>query len=146
MMKGFVPVTKQSLLDMLEECAEAIELDYTEKFNNRIDLYKERETAQINTRKWYRLFFLPKARFEIDNLESIVEYSKNRYYESFSGCPLETLISDKNNSLLWVIDLARMASSEYSGEPILIDIKTFNRLSNPFNYHWASIGFCYTVT
>lgn len=145
-MKGFVPVTKYALSEMLAECLDAIKKDFQEKYLNRIDRYSNYEEKRTKTRKWYRLWLLPKARFDINNTQSIIDYSANRKdYEMFEGCPLKYLEKDKENSIKWVMRLIKLVESEYSGEPILLDIKTFNRISNPFSYNWVDIGMFYTL-
>jgi hypothetical protein len=144
-MKGFVPVTKASLLVMCEECFEEIEKEYHKKYRKRVDLYISEEKQRISTRRWYRLWMLPKARFDIDSLESIENYSANRYYETFDSCPLKSLEKDMKNSVKWVSSLVGIANSRHSGEPIQLDIETFERISSPPTFHWVNVGMFYTL-
>lgn len=144
-MKGFVPVTKDSLLEMVANCRAAIDADLKEKSDARIALYISREQERMNTRRWYRLFMLPAARFSFDE-KSVREYSANRFYDMFDGCPFEMLKKDAENSHNWLDKLENMATSHFAGEPILLDSKTFDRISQPEKYHWARSGLCYSLS
>lgn len=113
-MKGFVPVTKSALLEMVAHCRAAITSDVEEKTTARIAKYIKDEQERMNTRRWYRLFILPKARFDFDQ-DSVIHYSANRQYEMLSGCPLEILKQDAANSNRWLDRLENMATSNYAG-------------------------------
>ena len=144
-MKGFVPVSKESLLTMAENSLIVIESDFTRTYQERIDKYIEQEKRRISEKKWYRLWTLPKARFDLNDIESVVSYSANRSYDIFEGCPFEFLKEDRDNSIKWVEDIISIASSSYAGEPIQITVEDFKRLSNPDKYVWVSISIMYTI-
>jgi hypothetical protein len=144
-MKGFVPVTKASLLSMVEECLDALESDFRNKYADRIERYIDQENQRVSTRKWYRLWMLPKPQFDVNSLESLENYSANRPYALYEDCPLKMLRRDRENSIQWVNSLKNIAECEHSGEPILIDIDTFKRISDPFNYNWVNIGIFFTL-
>lgn len=144
-MKGFVPVTKDSLLEMVANCRQEVNSQEKEELRNRIDRYIKDEKERMTTRRWYRLFILPKARFAFDD-ESVTEYSANREYAMFDGCPLHSIKQDAKNSRRWLDRFKGMADSDYSGEPILLDINTFDRLAYPEKRYWATIGICYTLS
>ena len=143
-MQGFVPVNKTDLLEMVSNCRAAIVADFEENTAERIARYIKSEQERMQTRRWYRLWMLPAARFAFND-ESVKEYSANRQYEMFSGCPLNSLQQDKDNSGRWLDKIERLATSHYAGEPIQLDTKTFLRLSSPEKYHLVHIGMCYTL-
>ena len=144
MMKGFVPVTKDSLLAMLAECREEVAIQAKEETRDRIDRFVKTEKERMTTRRWYRLFILPKARFAFDD-DSVKAYADTIDYPLFDGNPFDSIESDAKNSLAWIARLERVAMCEQAGEPIQIDMKTFMRLSDPSRYYWATIGICYSV-
>lgn len=143
-MKGFVPVTKASLLSMLVECRETVFDQANEETRERIDRFVNKEKERISTRRWYRLWTLPKARFNFND-ESVKAYADTIDYPMFDGNPFDQIESDAKNSLAWIARLERVAMSEHSGEPIQLDMKTFMRISEPARYYWATIGICYSV-
>lgn len=143
-MKGFVPVSKQSLLSMLVECRETVHDQVNEETRNRIDRFVDREKERMTTRRWYRLWTLPKARFDFDDA-SVKAYADTIDYPMFDGNPFDSIEFDAENSLAWIARLERVAMSEHSGEPIQIDMKTFMRISEPARYYWATIGIYYSV-
>ena len=143
-MKGFVPVTKDSLLAMLAECREEVACQEKEETSDRIQRFIDKEKKRISTRCWYRLWTLPRARFDFDD-ESVKAYADTIEYAMFDSNPLKRIASDATNSLQWIARLERVAMSEYSGEPIQIDMKTFMRISEPARYYWATIGLCNSV-
>lgn len=143
-MKGFVPVTKDSLLAMLAECREEVACQEKEETSQRIKRFIDTEKERISTRCWYRLWTLPKARFDFDD-ESVKAYAGTIDYAMFDSNPLERIASDAINSLQWIARLERVAMSEHSGEPIQLDMQTFMRISEPARYYWATTGFCNSV-
>lgn len=144
-MKGFIPVTKASLLSMLAECRNEVAYQVKEETRNRIDRFIDSEKERTTTRKWYRLFILPKARFAFDDA-SVKAYADTIDYPMFDGNPFDSIEQDAKNSLAWIARLERIAMSEHSGEPIQLDMQTFMRISEPSRYHWATIGICYSVS
>lgn len=143
-MNGFVPVTKQSLLTMVQNSREALQADFDEKYQNRIDKYISREETRVNSRRWYRLWLKPKPRF-LATVKGVEEYSTNCDYEMWGGCPLQFLKADFDYSTRWLNRLKNLATSEFSGDPIQLDLKTFQRLSTPYKYNWVNIGIFYTL-
>jgi hypothetical protein len=143
-MKGFIPVTKQALLEMASNCRKEIANQLVSEKAEQIDRFVSREKERMTSRRWYRLFTLPKARFDFDE-ESVMAYAASIDYPMFEGNPFTTLEKDAENSLNWIARLERIAESQYSGEPIQIDIKTFTRISEPHRYYWVQVGFYYTV-
>lgn len=145
MMKGFVPVTKESLLAMLAECRDEVAYQIREETRNQIDRFVKTEKERMTTRRWYRLFILPKARFAFDD-DSVKAYADTIDYPLFDGNPFDNIESDAKNSLAWIARLERVAMSEHSGEePIQLDIQTFMRISEPHRYYWATSGICNSV-
>jgi len=146
-MNGFVPVSKANLLEMSLNCLEAIEKDYTKKTDDVVFWYIEKENLRTTVPKWYRLWILPKPRFNICDVDSVVKYSHNRTYEMFTECPFKSLDDDKINSIKWVESLKALVDSNYAGEPIQLDLKTFKRISKPDYCAWVSRSkFYYTVS
>lgn len=143
-MKGFVPVTKDSLLAMLAECREEVESQVVEHSRERIERFIGYEEERIATRRWYRLFILPKARFAFDD-ESVKAYAETIDYAMFDCNPFVSIVKDRNNSLQWIARLERVAMSEHSGEPIQLDMQTFMRISEPARYYWATTGSFYSL-
>lgn len=143
-MKGFVPVSKNSLLEMLAECREETAMQFEAETADRIAYLIKQEKERMTTRRWYRLWILPKARFAFDD-ESVKEYSANMDYPLFDADPFHSVEQDANNSLQWIDRLERVALSEHSGEPIQLDMKTFMRISQPARYYWATCGSFYTL-
>lgn len=143
-MKGLVPVTKQSLLVMAANCREEIARQETETREARIAKYIADEKERITMRRWYRLFILPKCRF-LFFPDCVIEFSGKQRYEMFSDCPFKILEKDVENSIVWIKRLEIVANSQYSGEPIQIDMNDFLRLSNPTNYYWARVGMSFSV-
>jgi hypothetical protein len=135
-MKGFIPVTKDSLLSMLAECREEVANDVADETRGYIDRFIKQEQARITSRRWYRLWMLPAARFAFDD-ESVKAYANTIDYPMFEGSPFKGIESDAKNSLEWIARLERVAMSEHSGEPIQIDINTFMRISEPARCYWA---------
>lgn len=126
-MKGFVPVTKASLLAMVAECRLEIvhqEIIMTDAFiNSSIKDEKDR----MQTREWFRLFRKPKARFAF-NRASVLSYYRESYH----------LIERDVENCNFILDrLERMATSEYAEEPILLNADDFGRLSYPSRYKWV---------
>lgn len=144
MMKGFVPVTKESLLAMLAECREEVARQVAEETRNLIDRFIKAEKERMTTRRWYRLFILPKARFAFDD-DSVKAYTDTIDYPMFDWNPFDNIESDAKNSLAWIARLGLVAMSEHSGEPIQLDMQTFMRISKPSRYYWATTDICYSV-
>lgn len=144
MMKGFVPVTKESLLSMLAECRNEVANQVVEETRNCIDRFIDSEKERTTTRKWYRLFILPKARFNYNDA-SVKAYADTIDYHMFDGSPFDSIEQDAKNSLAWIAKLERVAMSEHSGEPIQLDMQTFMRVSKSSHYYWATTGICYSV-
>ena len=97
-MKGFVPVTKDSLLEMVANCRQEVNQQEKKELRGRIDLYISNEKKRMTTRRWYRLFILPKARFAFND-ESVNMYSADRRdYAMCDGCPLDFIRKDAKNS------------------------------------------------
>lgn len=145
-MKGFVPVTKASLLQMVEDSREALDGQVDEETDKVFAEYLEQEKERISKRRLFGLMPPPKARFAF-NLESVKEYSNNRKdYDLFDGCPFKFIERDAQNSNRWLDTLERMAQSQFAEEPILLEVVDFNRLSSPERYYWVrSDGFYYTI-
>lgn len=142
-MKGFVPVTKQALLSMLAECREEVDNQVVEHSRERVERFIDNEKERMTTRRWYRLWMLPAARFAFDN-DSVRAYAATIHYDLFDGSPFDSIEKDRDNSLRWIARLERVAMSEYSGEPIQLDMKTFIRISDPARYYWATTGNFYS--
>jgi hypothetical protein len=140
--QGFVPVTKQALLTMVDLCKvavlEQVELETTKLVNKLV----KQEIARSSTRRWYRLFYIPKSRFAYDT-ESVKVFASRQDYPMFEGNPFMGIDRDAINSYKWLNNLKAIADSNYSGEPITIDIKTFSRLSDPSKYWWANPNMFY---
>jgi len=143
--KGFVPVTKQALLEMVNNCRVAIKQDFEEKYSKTINSYIEQEKERCSKKVWYRLWQLPAPRFDYDDIGSIEAFSASRTYDMFEACPLIMLEHSVETSESWVKRIGSIALSEYSGEPIQIDINTFQRLSCPEKYHWASKRYFFSI-
>jgi len=143
-MKGFISVTKQALLEMASNCRKEIASQLAHEKAEQLDLFVSIEKERMTSRRWYRLFTLPKARFNFDE-ESVLAYAASIEYPMFEGNPFTTLERDAENSFNWIAKLERIAESQYSGEPIQIDVKTFTRISEPHRYYWVQVGFYYTV-
>lgn len=143
-MEGFVPVTKDSLLAMLAECREEIANQVVEHTRERIERFIDNEKERVTTRRWYRLFILPKARFAFDD-DSVKAYAATIHYDMFDCNPFDNIEKDKDNSLAWVARLERVAMSQHAGEPIQLDMKTFMRISEPARYYWATTGSFYSL-
>lgn len=143
-MKGFIPVTKTALLEMIVNCRFEIDNQAAKHKAERIDRFVSNEKERMTTRRWYRLFILPKARFGF-NEESIMAYAANQDYAMFDCNPFDALVKDAANSHRWLDKLERLAMSEYAGEPIQIDIDTFSRINEPDGYYWATSGSFYSI-
>lgn len=143
-MKGFVPVTKMSLLAMVEDCRLEIVHQVTVETDKQVNKYVNAEQERSTTRRWYRLFILPRARFSFDRA-SVIAYSNAFQYAMFDYCPFKAIDIDARNSEKWLDKMEKLATSEHSGEPILLDIKTFNRLSRPETVWWANSHICYST-
>ena len=143
-MEGFIPVTKQALLNMASNCRKEIANQLVSEKAEHIDSFVSREKERMTSRRWYRLFTLPKARFNF-NEESVLVYAASIDYPMFEGNPFTALEKDAENSFNWIARLERIAQSQYSGEPIQLDVKTFTRISEPARYYWVQAGLYYTV-
>ncbi len=143
-MKGLVPVTKASLLEMIGNCREEIDNQAARHMAERMDRFVSQEKERMTTRRWYRLFILPKARFSF-NEESIMAYAAKQDYAMFDCNPFDALVKDAANSHRWLDQLERIARSEYAGEPIQIDVNTFMRINEPDAYYWATSGSFFSV-
>ena len=144
-MKGFVPVTKASLFEMAKNCREEISRQEASERTECLDHYVSKEKARMETSPWYWPFTKRKARFAFDE-ESIKAYSAGKEYPMFYGDPFRYIKDDANNSQRWLDKIEHLAQSDYAGEPIQIDLKTFQRLSNPTRYYWVRAeGIYYTV-
>ena len=136
-MKGFVPVTKENLLNMIDNChLEAIR-EYEELLKHCVNKRIEEERRRSSTRKWYRLFILPKPRFSFDQ-KGAVDFYNSLSYGLFDCSPFTAL----DNSLADVhkeLDrLERLGISQSAEEPIQISIKNFLRLDAPNKYRWVT--------
>ncbi len=136
-MQGYVSVTKETLIKMIENCREVTNKQYDILYSNQIKKYKNDELCRCTVRKWWRLWILPKERFDSRYENEIVEFSKNRHYELFEGCPFGVYLHDRNNSLEWLNDLANLYSAEVVNDSIQLDITTFQRISKPEEYRWV---------
>lgn len=144
-MKGFVPVTKTALLAMVDNCREEIVNQTASEKAETLDRFVSQEKKRMATRNWYRLWQLPAARFNFDEA-SVMAYADTIDYPMFDGNPFDHIESDAKNSHSWLNRIERLAESEYAGEPIQLDMKTFLRLSEPHRYYWVRAeGICYTV-
>ena len=143
-MKGFVPVSKADLLTMLCECKEMISYRYFQRFDQKIASYIESEKERISERKWYRLWALPKARFEFTE-KGVLEYAANFRYGMLETNPFETLKKSRKDAEKWVESLQAIAESQYAGEPIQLDINTFKRISRPNKYMWVSTNWAFYI-
>jgi len=143
-MKGFVPVSKENLLQMIGNAREALYQDYEGKVQDKAAKLVEAETKRSTTRKWYRLGIIPKQRFAFYR-NAIIEWSGDRYYDRLDGCPFEFLAEDRDNSLKWLENMERVAISENTGEPISLTMKDFMRLDEPEKYHWCNVGLFYML-
>jgi hypothetical protein len=143
-MKGFVPVTKTALLEMIGNCRFEIDNQAAKHKAERIDRFVTNEKERMTTRRWYRLFILPAARFDF-NEESVLAYADSIDYPMFNGNPFTSLENDVANSHRWLDQLERIATSNYAGEPIQLDVKTFTRINEPDAYYWATTGSFYSV-
>lgn len=144
MMKGFVPVTKGSLLAMLAECREETASQVVEHTRERIERFIDSEKRRSTTRRLFGLMPPPKPRFAFND-ESVKAYAASIDYPSFEGDPFTSIELDAENSSLWIARLERVAMSEHSGEPIQLDMKTFIRISEPARHYWARKGIHYSV-
>lgn len=143
-MKGFIPVSKQALLEMIGNCRTAIDNQAAKHKAERMDRFVTNEKERMTTRRWYRLFMLPAARFNF-NEESILAYAASQHYDMFDCDPFESLTKDAANSHRWLDQLERIAISNYAGEPIQLDAKTFLRINEPGAYYWATSGSFYSL-
>ena len=143
-MKGFVPVSKTDLLTMLYDCKEMISYRYFRRFDQEVAEYIESEKKRISERKWYRLWILPKARFEFTE-EGVLEYAKNYPYDMLETNPFKNLKESRKSSESWVESLEAIAESQYAGDPIQLDIETFKRISRPHKYMWVSSNWAFTI-
>ncbi len=144
-MKGFVSVTKDSLLAMLAECREVVASQVEEETKNQIDYFVDKEKRRSTTRWLFGIMPPSKPRFAFD-AESVKAYAASVDYPMFEGDPFSYTENDAANSLKWIARLERVAMSEHSGEPIQIDMKTFMRISEPARYYWARAqGLYYSI-
>ncbi len=143
-MKGFVPVTKESLAIMLGDCLKVIATDYATQVDAHIQRIVSKEIERTKTRRWYRFWTLPKRRFTYDK-ESVIKWSGEIDYPMFDGCPFKALKTDEKRSIAWVNRLARVASNNHAGEPIQLDMGTFQRISEPDRYIWVSTSWYASV-
>lgn len=145
-MKGFVPVSKASLLEMVVNCRKEIDSQQASEKAEWLDRYVTQERERMITRRWYRLWQFPKKSHFACDEASVIAYSASIDYPMFDGCPFQMIEKDANNSRRWVDRIERLAQSDYAGEPIQIDLDTFQRLSEPHRYYWVrASGICYTV-
>lgn len=143
-MKGFIPVSKASLQEMIDNCRKEIDNQAARHKAERMDRFVSQEKERTTTRRWYRLWILPAARFAF-NEESIMAYAANQHYDMFDCNPFDSLVKDAANSHRWLDKLERLAMSDYAGEPIQIDIDTFSRINEPDAYYWTTSGSFYSV-
>lgn len=143
-MKGFIPVTKASLLEMLENCRYAVEEQYNCKFSAVVNNYIESEKKRITTRKWYRLWMLPKPAFNF-NEKSVISYAETYPYALFEVNPFKMLDDSFDEAMNWIDDKEEMFSSIHAGEPIQIEIKMFERLNTPMRFKWVSTNLCFNL-
>lgn len=142
-MKGFVPVTKDSLLTMLAECREVTQDQFLEHSRERIERFIDTEKERCSKRRLFGLMNPPRPRFNY-NVESIKAYAATIHYDMFDCDPFESIERDMVNSLQWIARLERVAMSEHSGEPIQVDMDTFMLISEPAHYYWATTGNFYS--
>ena len=144
-MKGFVPVNKSALLEMVDNCRKVVANDMAANTAKLIDKFVSEEKERMTTRRWYRLFILPAARFNFDEA-SIRAYAAAIDYPIYDWDPFTSMEKDAANSYAWLDRVERLAECEYAGEPIQLDMKTFLRLSEPDRYFWAEyISLYYSV-
>lgn len=143
-MKGYVPVSKEALLSMTAHCKAVIYEEFDEDTKKEISWYISNERKRITTRCWYRLWRLPKARFEFTE-HGVKEFSATRQYDLFESDPFKMLRMDRDHSLRWVRKIERLAKSNNSGEPIQLDVNTFMRLDTPENYLWVDSSVYYSI-
>lgn len=144
-MKGYVPVSKADLLTMLYECKEVIVYRYFQRFEHTISLYIESEKERISKRKWYRLWLLPKPRFEFTE-KGVLEYAKNYSYGFCETSPFKTLKVTRKDSENWIESLEAIAENDYAGQPIQLDIQTFKRISRPQKFMWVSTNWAFSIS
>lgn len=142
-MKGFVPVTKESLLAMLAGCREEVDYQFTEHSRERIERFIDNEKERCSKRRLFGLINPPRPRFDY-NEEGVKAYAATIHYDMFDGNPFDSIEKDRDNSLRWIARLERVAMSEHSGEPIQIDMDTFMLISEPVQYYWATTGNFYS--
>lgn len=143
-MKGFVPVTKASLLAMVEDCRLEVVHQVTVETDKVINSWINSEEKRSSTRRWFGLVKPHKPRFSF-NRASVIAFSKAFKYDIFECCPIEHILEDEKHSNRWLDKMEKLAISEHSGGPIiLLDIHTFNRLSRPETVWWASKNWTYS--
>lgn len=142
-MKGFVPVTKASLLSMLVECREVVQDQFLEHSRERIERFIDKEKERCSKRRLFGLINPPRPRFDY-NEEGVKAYAATIHYDMFDGNPFDMIEKDRVNSLRWIARLERIAMSEHSGEPIQIDMDTFMLINEPASYYWATTGNFYS--
>lgn len=143
-MKGFVPVKKENLLSMIADCRTAADKDCAEKVENEIASYIKSDKERMATKRWYRLWRLPDARFTHDE-KGVRKYLDDYQYDMFESNPLENLEKSLKTSHRWLDRLQRVAESHNSEEPITLGMETFMRLENPENYHWTRSSWYWAV-
>ena len=142
-MKGFVPVTKDSLLAMLAECREVTQDQFIEHSRDRLERFIDSEKDRCSKRRLFGLLNPARPRFNY-NEESVRAYAAADHYDMWDCDPFKSIENDRDNSLRWIARLERVAMSEHSGEPIQIDMDTFIMISEPARYYWATTGNFYS--
>lgn len=136
-MKGFVPVTKEGIIEMLSACREETDKQRLELIAKHVGRIIKREQERTIVRRWYRLWTLPAARFAY-NEPDVIEWANALEYAMFDESPFKTIEKDYDYTIRWIDSLLRVANSNHAGEPIELDINTFERISSPELYLWVS--------
>lgn len=136
-MKGLISVSKADLVIMLRNCCDEIKVCYDRNKKRVAESFVNAEVERTTVRKWYRFFILPSPRFDF-NLDSVMRYADGLDYPMFQYNPFYTLELSVEKSVDWVTDLLTIAESSYAGEPILLDIPVFQRISNPAKFYWTT--------
>lgn len=145
-MKGFVPVTKASILSMLDNCETELRLQVEKEVLKRVEYLIKAEQERCSKRRFFGLLKPHQPRFEYTEAGARERSAKIKY-ELFDGDPFRTLENDASNSERWIARLRKVAKSENAGEPILLEMSTFMRISQPARYLWAdSSPFYYSIT
>ena len=140
-MDGFIPVTKGDLVDMVKNSHVCLSEDYAKEKQKILEEYIQEDKKRASTPKWYLLGKCHKPRFSWTE-HGVIAWSSSLDRPMFEGCPFKRLKLDRENSRRWLDSLHRVATSKRAGEPIQLDLTTFQRLNSPEGYMWVnSSGF-----